>query len=100
MPVVWRASQRASIARCMRSSRVPEPGMRARSASYGRVFIGGGGGRPGVRLQRGRGVWEQAEEAGPLDGLGDHLLLAGAGLEALAPVDLAVGAHHAPEVLD
>ena len=51
-------------------------------------------------LQRRAGVGQETHEAGPLDGLGDHPLLAGAGAEALAAVDLAVGAHHAAEVLD
>src|SRR5690606_27732703 len=40
-----------------------------------------------------------AHVAGPLDRLSNHPLLAGADAQALAPVDLAVGAEHAPQAL-
>ena len=53
-----------------------------------------------VPLQRRAGVWQQGHEAGALDGLAEQALFAGAGAEALAAQDLAVGAHQAAEVLD
>ena len=49
-------------------------------------------------LERCRGVRQQAEVAGALDGLGDHALLAGVEAGLLAALDLAVGREEASEV--
>ena len=52
-----------------------------------------------VHSERSAGEWEQAHKACPLDCSCNHALLACIGAQALAPVDLAVGCHHATKGL-
>src|SRR5690606_29169459 len=61
----------------------------------------GAWGAPAPRASGGGvGEGQEADEAGLLDGAGDHALLAGGGAVAFAAVDLAVGRHHAAQGLD
>ena len=50
--------------------------------------------------ERRAGVRQQPEEASPLDRLRDQPLLTGRSLDALAPVDLAVGRHQSAKVVN